>query len=375
MEAEQTQPNQGSQIPPTQPPAEAAPAVAGQETPPATTTDPAQTAAPAAEAAIPAPESHFAELYTLGALPDQERLDKGVALVYGHEKLDRTAHTVLMNSMYAAHEDEYRNWVLEDLGITADKAKQFVDWAKSGSPDLPSLPQAATFPEWDAEGMVKLPDGRVLDRNDPDDLDRYENAKYRFENERREAVRAAEERRNNEARAQKERNDREQAVIAQQEQRTNEYITGRTTLIDSLVKPAIANLAEEDKWLGDLLLHGAHRMMYEHPEVTRIGSEASQHVLDGDGRVAEFAAKQDNIIRTEINKLIAKFNDKILRGNKAERALTVKDPVIPGSQSQTVTAATPPSPETTPPQTRDDLYRRGLAKVGARMDQLPVTGR
>ncbi len=342
---------------------------------PATTAEPAP-GAPPAEPEIPAPGSLFAPIYSLTNLPDEQALPKGIELIQAHQAYDPSAHRVLQNSMYAAHEDEYRSWVLQDLGVPQDKVKEFAEWAKNGTPDLPATAQAPTFPQWDESGMVKLPDGRVLERDNADDLDRYENAKFRFESEQRETARVAGEKRAADEKAENDRRTAQRETMRQQQERVQTYVDARVALVDNLIQPAIANLAEEDKWLGELLTHGLHRMIEMHPETSAIGQDANQHVIDGDGRVTEFAVQHDRVARREATAIIEKFTNEIVRRNKTERALTGREPQIPGNQpAPTVTAHTPPSPETTAPRTREDLYNRGLSKVSAALANLPVTGR
>ena len=123
-----------------------------------------------------------------------------------------------------------------------------------------------------------------------------------------------------------------------------------------MIEETVAPLAAEDKLFGDMFRAYVKDHVDNHPDMMAIGTEATPHVLAGDGRVPEFAARQEAVIRKEVNTLKDSFNRAILRLNRAEIAATATAPKLPEG-TRTVTAEARPLPGETEPRTFADIQR------------------
>lgn len=330
------------------PPAEVAPAPA----PDAVAAEPV-----VEEAALLAPESRLAPLFSLATLPEAEALPQAVELVNGLESYDPIAHRLLVNSVYQASPNTFRAWVLGDMNIDSSKVDQFMGWLKNGGPQAPAL---GAFPEIPTEGpdkgWVTLPNGAEVDTNTTEGLERYETQRalheMRAEKEQTAAAKAADDKRIAEETADAEA----QRQYETQMGRATAYATERYAVRDQMIEDAVKPLALEDKFFGDMFRAYAKDHLDNHPELLASSKEASPHVLNGDGRVPEFAAHQEAIIRREMNGLKQNFSLAMLRLNRAERAATATAPQLaPGTR--TVESVQAPAPDENVPQTLEQIRR------------------
>jgi hypothetical protein len=310
-----------------------------------------------------APESRIAPLFQLGSLPSEEALPQAVELVRDMATYDPVHYNLLANAVLQASRAGIQNLVLQDLGVPRDKIAEFTTWVKSGAQALPAPAELPAFEQTvqqldstDGGKWVRLASGVEVDLNTPDGLERYENAKFRYEFEaekKNAAIQATA------AEQQKQAEAAETAALqAQQEivSRAEFYESAQFAYADSLIKPILDALAPEDKFWGELLEARVDKMLRTHPDLKKVGQEAVQHVREGygfkkdangqwqmSGRIADLAVSQSRTIRTQINALKDQFNKELLRRNRAEIAATVTDPVLPPG-TRTVQSNAPAQP-------------------------------
>jgi len=351
---------------------------------PAVATEPVAVEA-STEPAIPAPESRLAPIFTLGEADDVTVARDAVAKLRTEDPI---AHDNLMNGVYFANEPFIQQYALERLGIPAAKVQEFKDWVAAGTA-LPTVSTLPPFPEPNANGVVVI-DGNELDltvdpatgrANYPGDMLAYSNAKelYAMRTER-EAAKAAEAATAQQQQAARDKQTREYHDTCFRDG-ANVYLDARMEVVKSLVAPAIANLAPEDKVLGDMFEAYIEQKIFSRPDIEKIALDAKEHLVavtadviaqgqragwsptqikdtiaarTREGRMINYAADQDRILRREIGVLKDAFLTNILRRNRAELAATATAPVVPATV-QPITVATPPLDNSQPTDYRDIL--------------------
>lgn len=358
-------------LPPTTP----APAPAPITEPPAVTPTPAPVEPPPEEAAVPLPESALAPVFQLGRT--DEALTTSVETFENLRYSDPIAFDNLVHGAFFADEDRITGFVLNRLGIPSDKIEDVITWAQSGQA-LPSVavPTLPPFPVPDANQRVVI-DGNELDlsvdpitgrANYPGDRLAYDNAKKLYDIDVREQARMARE----QADAQAVTTQREAQVRAFHDDcftdTSNAYLSERTSLIDSLIQPALANLSPEDTIFKDMFKAYVEREIEGSDEMLKIGSQAREHMVAivadtiarcqranytpaqikqaciariKEGRMVNFAADQDRILRQRIATLKDKFITSMTRRNRAEIAATATAPILP-PEARTVESIAPP---------------------------------
>lgn len=311
----------------------------------------------------PAPESWLAPLFTLGN--DEAAIDQATGIVKDLSLNDPIAYSNLAHGVYYADQQRMQALALRDLGVSPAKVQEFVTWAKSGQPLAAPQNAPAAFPVPDEYGMATLPSGRQVDTTTPEGAEIYDLAKFRHEQTQAEAQRTAEAERvtqQNEARLEQSWQTFGGNCL---DECATTYMDARTKIVSDLVTPAIASLQGEDALLGQMFLTHAHQKAVE--SVSDIGVEASrdlQAIINDavargraqglkpeqikasclqriqQGKMLTHAARQDQRIRVEVNKMVAQFSRMILARNRAEIAATVTDPKVPeGARTVTANAA------------------------------------
>lgn len=364
-------------VPPVvEPPPATAPAPAPVAEPPATLPPSAAATAPEEEVApVPAPESALAPIFQQGRT--DEALTTSIETFEGLRYSDPIAFDNLVHGAFFADEDRITGFVLQRLGVPTDKIEEVVQWAQSGQV-LPSTTAAALppFPVPDASNHVVI-DGNELDlsvdpttgrANYPGDRLAYDNAKKLYDIEVKEQARTAKEAADNQTAA-----TQRQAQVRQFHddcfrETSDAYLSERTSLIDSLVAPALTSLAAEDTVFGDMFKAYVEKNIEGSDEMMKIGLQAKEHMVAivadtiarcqranytpaqikqaciariKEGRMVNFASEQDRILRKQIATLRDKFVTAIARRNRAEIAATATVPVLP-PDARTVESTAPP---------------------------------
>jgi|GEM_PF-4512513 len=353
--------------------------------PPVAPIEPAPVAEP--EPVIPAPESRLAPIFELGNTDDAVRSAAEIINKLRYD--DPIAAENLLNGVFFANEKTIQAWTLQRLGITPEKVGEFKEWVESGQA-LPVANALPPFPVPDADGMVVVdgcelnvkmgPDGRALY---PTDKLAYENARKAYEFDVKEQTRANQERTAQEnAKAEQQR----QVEVFHDEcfdGTSKVFLDERMGVVKSLLEPAIANLAPEDKIFGEMFEAFVEMKVVGSEEMFKVGQQAKEHLVAvvadtiarcqragytpaqikeqcnarlREGRMVDFAAREDKYLREQIQKYKVDFVNQIARRNRAEIAATATAPVIPEGIPQVV-VATPPLDNDQPEGFQDILER------------------
>lgn len=372
------------------PPVEEPPVPAPAPTPAPDAPPPDIAAAPAAEpepeSTIPAPESALAPIFQLGHTDDA--VATSIETFEGLRYTDPIAFDNLIHGAFFADEERITGFVLQRQGIPADKIQEFTDYLKSGQA-LPAASAPPPFPVPNAEGLVTI-DGNELDLSVdpttgrakfPADRMAYDNAKKLYDIELRDQARTAEERTASEQARQAAAKQVREFHDDCFKEASNTYLTERTSLIDTLIAPALADLAPEDALFGEMFKSHVELAIKNSPEMSRLALSASEHMVAivadtiqrsqranlspaqtkaacvarlKEGRMVNFAAEQDSLLRRQITQLKNDFINATLRRNRAEIAATSTRPVVPENARQ-VESIAPPLINNDQPQTLQDI--------------------
>lgn len=310
-----------------------------------------------AEAVEPQPHDVFAPLFETYA-------DNGAAVTAAIDSLDKLyaydqpAYFALANGLYHSNKSWYEERALTEAGIPKEKIVQFKEWANSGG-DLPSAIAPKTFPDLDADGVAVF-DGieyRTKDEYGNDnDIGKalYNNAKELFE--LREGKRADEaQKAAQQTKASADAASAEQTKLHEaREARVNTFSADRNNYVVSQVQ-------EATKDYGSPLLQGVayslvnQLMAGEIPEMLKnvpelksaldqvgllntLSDRAGAHIINGDGRTADFGKAADAITKKLIEAALSPLNRMIARTSQAERVALAGVPKIPSTA--VVTAGT-----------------------------------
>lgn len=303
-----------------------------------------------AEAVEPQPHDVFAPLFETYA-------DNGAAVTAAIDSLeklyayDQPAYFALANGLYHSNKAWYEERALTEAGIPKEKIVQFKEWANSGA-EL-TVPDAVKFPEPDQDGLAEFK-GIQYDTNTSIGKELYENAKFRHEYEAEKAATATQ-------KAADDKRQADTAAAAEQtklhearEARVNTFSADRNNYVVSQVQ-------EATKDYGSPLLQGvayslvSQLMAGEIPEMLKnvpelksaldqvgllntLSDRAGAHIINGDGRTADFAKAADAITKKLIEAALSPLNRMIARTSQAERVALAGVPKIPSAA--VVTAGT-----------------------------------
>lgn len=345
------------------------------------------------EPVIAAPESRLAPIFELGDTDDAARSAADIVRKLRYD--DPVAAENLLNGVFYAEEKTIQAWTLQRLGIAPEKVAEFKEWVESGQA-LPTVNALPPFPVPDANGVVNI-DGAMLDLSVdpatglpryPSDKLAYENAKKLYAFDQKEELRVNQERQTKET----ERKDAEKREMAFHDEcfdgTAKTFLDERMGVVKSLLEPAIANLAPEDKLFGEMFEAFVELKVMGSEEMFKVGKQAQQHLVAviGDtvarcqragynpaqikeacnarlkeGRMVDFAASEDKFLRLQINKYKTEFVNLIARRNRAEIAATATAPVIPEGV-QPIAVSTPPLDNGQPAQNLEDILAQARAQ-------------
>lgn len=353
--------------------------------------------------AIAAPESVFAPIFDLVTLPPEQAVPQAVDMMREFYQRDPLTYKLFASAVLQASPKSAAEFVLRANGIPAEKVGEFNSWLARGGD---KLPEPVEYPVFDATVVkldaakgymddvanqwVRLANGLELNMADPRDKSHFELEKRLYDGDVKDKVGArAEAERTRQADDERKQNE---AAQAQQDfsARVDYYMEDRRGMINSLLADSMNNLAPDDKMRGAMLqslvtnllerTDPALLTMFKQIDpatataidsITAIGNKVAAYVRDGAGfergpdgkwqmvgRAKELADQQARLIRTAVNGIKDKFNNDILRTNRAELAATSTEPKIPQT-AQPLTSNAPQPPDFNNLNTLDDLLRAG----------------
>lgn len=350
-----------------------------------------------------APESVFAPIFDLVTLPPEQAVPQAVDMMREFYQRDPLTYKLFASAVLQASPKSAAEFVLRANGIPAEKVGEFNSWLARGGD---KLPEPVEYPVFDATVVkldaakgymddvanqwVRLANGLELNMADPRDKSHFELEKRLYDGDVKDKVGArAEAERTRQADDERKQNE---AAQAQQDfsARVDYYMEDRRGMINSLLADSMNNLAPDDKMRGAMLqslvtnllerTDPALLTMFKQIDpatataidsITAIGNKVAAYVRDGAGfergpdgkwqmvgRAKELADQQARLIRTAVNAIKDKFNNDILRTNRAELAATSTEPKIPQT-AQPLTSNAPQPPDFNNLNTLDDLLRAG----------------
>jgi hypothetical protein len=288
-----------------------------------------------------------------------ERTQTALREMHGY---DPQVYANIQDAIYANNPQAFHGLAFKSLGVTPEKVTEFVNWVKSGAGELPDY-SPPPFPVPDPEtGYVKLPNGRDLYVTDPDDQERYDNAKFQHEytvekqrttheTQQRERAAAAEKTRNEEADRAKLEGER---VVAY----TNKHLEVAGALLDQL-KFEVENEEQEHDLIYTIRGH-----LTNNEELRKMNEAAMPYVKAGAGRANEYQAESKKLVEKIVRSVVDRWNKSALKTNQLERAAAGTDAVLPAG-TKTINAETPPPPNSEPPKTVEEWRERGMGNVRA----------
>jgi hypothetical protein len=311
------------------------------------------------EPEAPTPASKFSPLFELGEAPDA--LPRAQAILKEVHAYDPKVYQNVADAVYHNHPQLFRQWALQDLGVAPEKVTEFVQWAKSGAGELPNyLPPP--FPTPDAvTGEVTLPNGLQLNvKDDPDHLERYENAKMRYDWAVEKQTVAAQQAKDTAAAETKRIADETKAREDQEFQRVADWNSGQLQLVGQELEKLKIVFTDEDD-VADVVL-GIVGRMETSEALKKLNAQALPYVKQGAGRSADFQRDAGREIRSIVAKVVNRFNQRALKTNQIERAALGNNPILPSGTKQ-VDAVTPPPPGSQPARTYQEIEERMLGDV------------
>lgn len=362
-----------------------------------------QQAAEAQPESLAAPESVFAPIFDLVTLPPDQAIPQAVDMMRNFYATDPLTYKLFASAVLQASPKSAAEFVLKANGIPQEKVGEFQQWLARGGDKLPEPVEYPAFEQTvvrlrasqeidqDAENQwVRLANGLELNLADLRDKAHFDLEKRLYDGDVKDKVGArAEAERTQQEETQRKENE---ALQAQQDytSRVDFYVEDRRGMISSMLADTINNLAPEDKMRGAMLqslvtnlverTDPALLAMFKQIDpatataidsITTIGSKVAAYVKDGagfergadgklqmTGRAKELADQQARAIRVAVNGIKDKFNNDILRLNRAERAATSTEPKIP-QDAQPVISNAPQPPDFSKLETLDDLLAAG----------------
>lgn len=288
---------------------------------------------------------------------------------------DQNAYFTLANAIYHREKEWLTTRALTDAGIPKERIAEFVDWSKSGAA-LPAPPEPVKFPEPDQDGFAEF-QGIQYNTSDAVGKQLYDNAKRLFGLEEKE--RAGETQRlADQTKAAADAKVAEQTKIRQQQEtRVNTFTAERDSFLVSEVKEATKDYgspllqAVGYSLVNQLMAGEIPDLLKNVPELklalglvgqmNALSDRAGPHIINGDGRTADFGKAADAIYKQLVAAALSPLNRMILRINQAERAALSGVPKIPGVAQ--VTAGTQVETDGKP-KTEAEIEKTLMAGIG-----------
>jgi hypothetical protein len=293
----------------------AAPAAAPAPAEPDAPTEPAVVEPPA----LAPPESRLAPIFELAKLPLDEAAPQAAAQMRDLAAYDPAAFGVLLNGMYQAAGNTYRQWALEDLGVSQEQMTKFTDWLSKGGGELqapmyyPPFPVPNSDPNSPENGLVTLPGIGVVDTKEDFGKRFYENEKYRYESEANAA--RAEYEKTVQGQRDQERKDADTQAAAQRQiaEREQSFMSGTIQAIDSRIGKALPQLSAENSWLSRAAKSYAFGVIQDAisdpaSDVAKLLKEAAPYVQQGAGRTAEYQQRVVDVLAKAALAEVDRFN-------------------------------------------------------------------
>lgn len=327
---------------------------------------PAEAPAPTVEPVVeepPAAHSRFAPFF-------QQYQDDNTAVSGFMKALDEIAaydpqvDERLMNAAFWRHENTYKHWVLNSVGISASDIDQYKAWKDAGAQMPQPQFQAPPFPVPDTLGIVTMPNGVQLDvseTGDPRDRMLYDVEKREYERgisqQKADFEKQQADQRTAAEQARVAREEQEQKYYETIQQREQEFTQGLIDVMNNALTALNIQYDESAKFLENALRLDIQNAVFQNPKVIELANQATPLVHQGGQRAKDFAFEIGKIIRATVKEKVEAYNAFVVGRSRALTVAAVGKPNLEAVKPIVAGTPAPQQPERKGPRTMADIER------------------